>query len=103
MKKIIGKKVYNTETATEVASWDNGSFGRDLDSCAEALFLTKKGAWFLFGEGGPRSRYFESVGDRYTGGSDLVPLSEEGAYAWLEDKQEYKAIVEYFPNIIKDA
>ena len=102
MKKIINRKIYNTETAEEVASWSNGMPGSEFGSYAEALFLTRKGTWFLWGEGGPMTKYAECVGDNRSGGEDLVVLSPEDACSWLEDKQALAAIQKYFGDVIED-
>ena len=51
MKKVINGKIYNTETATLIHQWDNGRRG-DFSSCEEDLYRTKKGAFFIHGEGG---------------------------------------------------
>ena len=102
MKKIINRKIYNTETAEEVASWCNGVPGGEFESYAEALFLTKRGTWFLWGEGGPMTKYAECTGDSRSSGEDLIVMSPEDAYSWLEDKQALSAIQKYFSHIVKD-
>ncbi len=58
MKKIIGGKLYNTETADLVA--DRGISTHDFYQTNEALYRTQKGAWFLHG--------VSSAGGRYGGG-----------------------------------
>ena len=77
MKKIIDGKLYNTDTATRLADWDNGYGGGDLDYCEETLYRTKKGAYFLYGCGGARNE-----GDWCSGGEDISVLTEEEAKEW---------------------
>lgn len=103
MKKIINKKMYNTKTAIEVASEWNGLGASDFRSCSEVLFVTKKGVFFLWGEGGPMSKYSTSCGDSYSGGEDIQVLTKEAAYDWLEKNQCFDAIEKYFPTLIEDA
>lgn len=97
MKAIIDGKRYDTETATVIAEWSNGYLYSDFAYCAETLYRTKKGTWFLNGEGGAHSRYGRSVGDRICGGSRIVPLSDAEAREWLESHRETAAIDAHFP------
>lgn len=83
MKKIIDGKLYNTDTATRLADWDNGYGGGDLDYCEETLYRTKKGAYFLYGCGGARSSYSRYYGDgNSSSGEDISVFTEEEAKEW---------------------
>jgi hypothetical protein len=85
-KKVINGKVYNTETATRVASYDNGLSHRDFGFCEEDLYKTKKGAWFLHGEGGAMSRWSRPVeSNGRCGGSGIEVLTQAEALAWCEE------------------
>lgn len=85
MKKLIDGKMYNTETAEEIVTWENSYFTSDFHYCQETLYKTKKGAHFLHGKGGPLSPYSQPVGDTGRGGgSDIIALSKEDAFNWLE-------------------
>jgi hypothetical protein len=103
MKKIINKKMYNTETAIEVATSGNGLPSSELGSYSEALFVTKKGVYFLWGEGGPMSKYVISFGNDLCGSEDIQALTKEAAYNWLEENQCFGAIEKYFSELIEDA
>lgn len=93
MKQIINGKMYNTETATEVASWWNGYSRRDFKFCEETLYLKRTGEFFLYGEGGAMSKYSESCGQNcWVGGSQIIPLTIDKAKQWAEkhlDADEY--------------
>ena len=104
MKKIIEWKRYDTETATAVASWWNGCGSNDFNHCREILYLTPNKAWFLHGEGGPLSRYAEAVegGRCRSAGSDIIPLTEADAAAWLAEYKPSK-FEKYFSHLAKDA
>ena len=52
MKKIIDGKTYNTETAEEIGSYDNGLGARDFRHCKESLYKTKRGPGSLQGKVG---------------------------------------------------
>ena len=41
MKKVINKKMYNTETAIEIASYENMSNRRDYGHFEETLYMKK--------------------------------------------------------------
>lgn len=85
MKKIINGKIYNTETAVSIASWENGLSSNDFRSCEETLYKTKKGVYFMHGNGGPMSRWSVSNGDTTSGGESIVVLSEAESIAWCEE------------------
>ena len=95
MKKIINRKMYDTETAKCVGSFSYGSC-RDFDHYAEELYRKKTGEYFLYGEGGAASKYARGVDQNSTsGGWEITPLSEERAMDWAEkylDADEYEAI-----------
>lgn len=58
MKKTIARKVYNTDTATEIKRNTYSYFG-DPAGYEEVLYKTAKGAYFVYGVGGPESKYSE--------------------------------------------
>ena len=60
MKKMIKKKVYNTQTAKEISRTTFCEFG-DADGYEEILYETKKGDRFIYGIGGPESKYPEET------------------------------------------
>lgn len=104
MKKVIDGKLYNTETAEEVANWSNSYGYSDFNHCEETLYRTKKGAWFIYGEGGAMSRYNQSVGNNaYTGGSDIRALTPQKAQEWLELHDLVDELEECFATSIEEA
>ncbi|MFL0250638.1 hypothetical protein ACJDT4_09420 [Clostridium neuense] len=103
MKKVIEKKVYNTETATLIAEYWNGLGEDDFMYCEEYLYRTRKGSYFLRGSGGPLTKYSESNENQTWGISTIIPISKEEAYEWLEANDKTEAIEEYFSNDIDEA
>jgi len=104
MKKIVDRKLYDSDKSEFIADWDNGYYSNDFERCEESLYKTKNGSWFIVGAGGPMSRYATSCGNTWSSGSDLIPLTQDAAYQWLEDKEiDSELIKEYFPNYIKEA
>ncbi len=75
MQKIIRKKVYDTETATQIAQAVYGAFG-DPAGYEEILYQAPEGHFFLYGRGGEASPYAEEK---------IVAMSKERANAWAID------------------
>ena len=86
MKKIIGGKLYDTETAKEIASSSHGEGPRDFRYYRETMYRKRTGEYFLYGKGGPMSRYAESCGlNQWTGGEKIIPLDYKAATEWGEE------------------
>ena len=95
MVKIVKGRKYDTETAREVGCYSNGGGWRDFRHYEETLYRKRTGEYFLFGEGGPMTKYAEQVGQSgRSGGSEIIPLSFDDAREWAEknlDADEYEA------------
>jgi hypothetical protein len=102
MKKIIKNKVYDTETARFIGSYDNGVDHRDIYSMTETLYRKRTGEYFLHGAGGPGSRYSARIdSNNWSGGEDIIPLTYDQASEWAEEhldadeyEQEFGAVTE---------
>jgi hypothetical protein len=80
-KRVIEGKVYDTESATEVARKTQPGF-----TLYEALCLTKNSAWFL-----------------YRNPSDEFKLiNPEDAFQWLCKYDEVEAANKYFPGRLQE-
>jgi len=96
MRSIIDGKMYNTATAILVADHQYSNC-HDLDYENEELYLKKTGEWFLFGEGGSRSKYREPYGSgNWCGGEIIKPFTKEEAKKWLADNKCTTAYIKYF-------
>ena len=104
MRKVIGGKVYNTETAKQIATASYSNYG-DLAYWSEEIYRTKRGNWFLVGEGGAMSKYARAIGQNEVGGgSAIIPLTRGKALAWLEaHTSDSEAIEKYFADVVEDA
>ena len=95
MKKIINNKVYDTDKAHELGS-DSYSNRRDFHFWAETLYQKRTGEFFLHGEGGPLTKYAESIGqNQWSGSEKIIPLDMDAARKWVEehlDADAYEAI-----------
>jgi hypothetical protein len=95
MKKIIGGRCYNTDTAKILGSAGYSHPG-DFSFWLERLYQKKTGEFFLHGIGGAMSKYARRVSlNEWTGGEKIIPLTREEARKWIEknlDVEEYEEI-----------
>lgn len=95
MKKIINNKVYDTDTAKKVGEWYKNWDDR-LYRVTEELYRKRTGEFFLYGYGGPGSKYGVSSGNGdWSSGEEIIPLTYAAAQKWAEqylDGEEYEAI-----------
>jgi len=101
MKQVIDGKTYNTETAIEIENWCSSGFAKgDFRYCDESLYITKKGRFFLAGEGGAMTRWCKPCGNNgWTGGSGIQALSKEEALAWCEQREIEVNVIEQFFDV----
>jgi hypothetical protein len=95
MKRIIDGASYDTDKAEKLGD-DAYSYRGDFYFWSEGLYRSKSGRYFLYGEGGPMSRYSVSTGqNQWAGGEKIIPLDRKTAVAWSEEHlsgEEYAAI-----------
>lgn len=95
MRKIINNKSYDTEKAARIGSYNHGEYVTDFGYYCETLYRKRTGEYFLHGEGGPASKYAESLGNgSWQGGEKIEPMTYEAATAWAIDHldtEDYQA------------
>lgn len=97
MKKIIGGKRYNTETAKYIGSGFANCGVTDFKYFEEDLYQKKTGEFFLHGKGGPASKYAKEFDGSMWGDEKIIPISLEEARAWGEkylSTDEYEEVFE---------
>lgn len=99
MKKIINYKMYNTDTATEVASYCNGYSCGDFRHVQETLYRKKTGEFFLYGCGGAMTMYSTPSGDDWTGGEDITPLTDGDAKIWVMEYCDADTYITLFGEV----
>jgi len=103
MKKVINKKVYNTETAEELFSYMYGSIN-DFNYWSIELYKTKKGIYFSHAKGGPLSKYAIDCGNNErSGGEEWLVLREEEAFNLMSTYSTAEKIENYFPTYLEEA
>ena len=76
MKKIIGRKEYNTDTAVRIKHYTYGYFG-DPAGYEEILYQTPDGLYFIYVRGGGKSPY---------PGEDILRLGKAKVDDWLSNR-----------------
>ena len=100
MKQIINGKLYNTETAREVAYHSNGRSTRDFSYCEETLYRKRTGEYFLLGSGGPMSKYALRIDSNCCGGDTrIVPISLRDARKWGEENMDADDYIAEFGEV----
>ena len=84
MKKIIQGRIYDTNTAKQLAFKYIGEFG-ETHGYEERLYITKSKMYFIYGTGGPDSPYPKPT---------IKPLTEEHALAWEKETSGDKVLIE---------
>lgn len=77
MKKIICKVEYDTEASSLVKKVTFGQFG-DANGYEESLYVTAKGSYFLYVNGGSESIH---------PAEDIKRMGKAKAEAWLEENK----------------
>lgn len=90
MKKVINGKKYDTDTAREMAYWNNGAGPRDFGLVKKTLYRKKTGEFFLYIYGGPETEYAKEdpAGQNWTGGERIEPLSFEAGMKFAEENMD---------------
>lgn len=84
MKKVINKKLYNTETAERLGKYEPNPNHSEFWFC-ETLYRTKSGNFFLHGDGNSASKYSRSCGqNEWCGDERILPLTYDEAQEWAE-------------------
>ena len=77
MKKVICKVEYDTDASTLVKKYTFGAFG-EADGYEESLYVTEKGNYFLYVNGGTDSIYPTE---------DIKRLAKNKVEQWMADHE----------------
>ena len=103
MRRVIGRKIYDTATADKIASYSNGLGYGNLNFFNESLYRSAEGSWFLAGEGGANTGYRSYHGNKIFGGEGLSALTPKEAREWLESYGETNALELCFGAELEEA
>ena len=98
MRKIIDGKVYDTTTATEICDISPSGYSQnDFNHEDTRLYRSPKGAYFVAGNGGARSRWAHPVGQNgSTDGDGLVLIDETEARSLTEQHAPAATYSQFF-------
>lgn len=99
MKKIINGRKYDTDTAKEIDSYSNDRPRTDFRYFCETLYQKHTKEFFLYGHGGPMSKYAEHCGQGWTGGESIIPMTLEDAKEWVENHSTVEIYESLFGEI----
>lgn len=103
MKKVIAGKLYNTDTAENMGEYLTTHSARSFEDYTETLYRKRTGEFFLYGEGGPLSKYAVSLGNGDWSGSEVItPLSYDRAAKWAAEYLSGDEYEEIFGKIPED-
>lgn len=104
MKKIINGRLYDTDKAAYLG-YDLYAGPRDFAYWREELYRKRTGEFFLYGQGGPCSKYAVAsvTGSGWDGGEKIIPLAYDKARQWAEDHLSAEAYGEIFGLPADDA
>ena len=100
MKKVINRKMYDTDTANLVGEYEYSS-SNDLKWVFEELYQKKNGEFFLVCSGGPFSKYGVKCDTNTWKGTfdNVFPLGIEDAKDWAEKHISGTRYVELFGEV----
>lgn len=94
-KKIINGRVYDTNTAKQLG-WDSNNES-GFNRWEETLYQKRNGEYFLYGEGGPNTKYALPWGNNgWQNGDRILPYTYEEARQWAEDHLSADDYLELF-------
>lgn len=100
MKKIINGKMYDTYTAKIIGFGfvnTNGVYSRyDFRWQEETLYKKKTGEFFLYGTGGPLTKYAEPDGNRTRWGEKIIPLTVDDAKRFVKKNCDVATYIKLF-------
>lgn len=103
MRKVVEGVVYDTEKAEALHDWSNHYPCNDFKACSETLYRTKKGRFFLHGEGGAMTSYRSAYGNMFGSGADILPMSPQDALNWLASHDGTDVILGQFADQVEEA
>ena len=85
MKKYINSRLYDTDKAFEIDTYENHYYDFDCRYIKETLYQKQNGEWFLFAQGGSWTKYRQPrKRGGFSGSTVIVPLSIDMAKDWAK-------------------
>jgi hypothetical protein len=103
MKRVIDRKLYDTDRAEPIAQHAPNTDRGDFHYLIETLYKSPSGEYFLHCEGGAATEYSQPCGDGIrTDGEELTRLDAEAALDWCEERAiDGQVVVAEFDEFIE--
>jgi hypothetical protein len=103
MNRVIGRKLYDTDRAEQIAQHAPNRGRGDFHYLVETLCRTPSDEYVLHCEGGAATEYSQPCdGGGRTAGEELIPLDEEAAPDWCEERAiDGQIVVAEFDELIE--
>lgn len=85
MKKIINSRLYDTDTAKKLGSYDNGHFTTDRCYLCEELFQKRTGEYFIV------DTFYDNI--------VFTPTTEKNAKKWCEERLSAEEYISIFGEV----
>lgn len=103
MQRVKDRKLYDTETAEQIARHAPNTDQDDFHYLVETLYRTADGEYFIHGEGGAATKYARRVSNGKTSGEEITRLTREEALNWCEDRAiDGKTVAEEFGDLLEN-
>lgn len=102
MKKVIDRKLYDTENAELIYDWSNGLGRTDFNARESELYRTDNGRYFIYHWGGAATGLAETVGGMNTEGETIEVVDEKQAFDFLNEHGATDKAINLFPNQFED-
>lgn len=104
MKRVINRRVYDTETAEQIARYAKNVDTNDFNYFIETLYKTDDARYFLHGRGGSNTKYAVRRNGEHSGSKEIKVFDEEDAIEWCEEQSiDGDIIIEEFGHLIENA
>jgi hypothetical protein len=103
MQQVIDRKLYDTETAEEIAQYAPITDKGDYNYLIETLYKTPDGEYFLHGDGGAATKWAEKVSNKRMPNEEIKLLTDEEALDWCEERAiDGGIVVEEFGELLEN-
>lgn len=104
MRKQIDGKKFDTELSKKVGEAEANCSKLDHKYWKEELYRRKPGDYFLYGCGGPKTKYGRLTVGGYQSGEVIIPITDEEAKAWANEHLTTEQVKEIFePKVARTA
>lgn len=98
MRKIVGKRIYDTSNSRIIISLDNGFPLSDERHICWAIYLTPSERWFLYIHAGSLTKLSEIQQNKSVGTESIDILTKNEILPYFKDSERMDLIKKFFPK-----